>query len=70
MLERKERELAEAKASKKIHMDRLKKEYNISSIKAAEKKLEKLQVQHTKISGALEAQIEKLEGLLRKIDAD
>jgi hypothetical protein len=68
ILERKERLAAEAKAEKKVIHDHLKTKYDLKSIAAARKRLEKLKEEHESLVKEGEEVMNKLEEYLEKLD--
>ena len=68
VLERKERMAAEAKAEEKVIKDHLKSKYDLKSIAAARKRLEKLKEEHETLVEEGEEVMDKLEEALEELD--
>ena len=68
ILERKERLAAEAKAEEKVIKDHLKSKYDLKSIAAARKRLEKLKEEHESLVEDGEEVMDKLEEALEELD--
>jgi len=68
VLERKERLAAEAKAEEKIIKDHLKSKYDLKSIAAARKRLEKLKEEHETLVEEGEEIMDKLEEALEELE--
>ena len=68
ILERKERLAAEAKAEHKVIQDHLKSKYDLKSIAAARKRLEKLKEEHETLVEEGEEVMDKLEEALEELD--